>query len=70
MESWFDASLELMPPASAEEEIPLLIEVEGLGKFQGKNTTTQNTKRTYAQFLGIPYAKPPVGERRFLVSIA
>ena len=37
------------------QSLNLLLDVEGLGKLQGKETTTQLTKRPYAQFLGIRY---------------
>lgn len=36
----------------------------GLGKLRGKEGVTRNNHK-YQQFLGIPYAEPPTGDRRF-----
>jgi len=49
------------------QDLKLIVEVENLGTFKGKATTTQIGKRPYTQFFGIPYAKAPVNESRFLV---
>jgi carboxylesterase type B len=37
------------------------------GRVKGKRTTS-SLDSEYISFLGIPYAKPPVGELRFKVS--
>lgn len=44
-----------------------IVEVEE-GKLQGKVCKTLNNI-IYLTFKGIPYAKPPVGELRFSVSV-
>merc|ERR1711971_1190766 len=38
--------------------------LEGLGKLRGKAGVARNNHK-YHQFLGIPYAEPPTGDRRF-----
>lgn len=38
-----------------------------VGLVQGKVVNTIGKKIQYSSFLGIPYAKPPVGYRRFQV---
>lgn len=38
------------------------------GQVRGRRVTSV-LSIPYCQFLGIPYAKPPVGERRFQVEI-
>jgi hypothetical protein len=37
------------------------------GKLQGKISTSRDGREFY-EFLGIPYAQPPVGKLRFLVN--
>ena len=37
--------------------------LEGLGKLRGKAGVARNNHK-YHQFLGIPYAEPPTGDRR------
>ena len=37
------------------------------GALKGKNLTSRNNN-TFFAFMGIPYAKPPVGNLRFKVS--
>ena len=37
--------------------------LEGLGKLEGKTGEARN-KAIYYQFLGVPYAAPPVGVNR------
>lgn len=39
------------------------------GPIQGIRTQTITGLTTYNKFLGIPYAKPPVGNRRFQVRL-
>lgn len=39
------------------------------GKVQGRAFESVLTKTEYYGFLGIPYAKPPLGDLRFRVSI-
>lgn len=51
---------------SIKEDDPV-VEV-GQGLIQGTIRSTPKGKSYYA-FLGIPYAKPPIGELRFQVSI-
>lgn len=37
------------------------------GALQGLHYKTQLSNKSYVSFLGIPYAKPPVGDLRFKV---
>jgi carboxylesterase type B len=37
------------------------------GTLQGIHYKTQASNKPYVSFLGIPYAKPPVGDLRFKV---
>lgn len=46
----------------------LIVEVNQ-GKLQGQEFESVLTKEPYYGFLGIPYAKPPLGELRFQVRI-
>ena len=50
---------------TASEE-QLEVKLEGLGKIRGKTGVARN-KDTYYQFLGVPYAEPPTGERRYYI---
>ena len=45
----------------------MLVQVEE-GKLQGVEQKSSDTGKQYCAFLGIPYAKPPVGELRFKVN--
>ena len=49
---------------TADEE-HLEVALNGLGKIRGKTGVARN-KETYFQFLGVPFAEPPIGERRYL----
>ena len=40
------------------------VTLEGLGTLRGKAGEARNSHK-YHQFLGIPYAEPPTGDRRF-----
>nr|UYG55611.1 esterase 2 [Geocoris pallidipennis] len=51
--------------AAAEPATTVSVEVPGLGRLRGTTNTTLWTRRTLYQFMGIPYAKPPSGPRRF-----
>ena len=46
----------------------LEVKLDGLGKIRGKAGVARN-KDTFYQFLGVPYAEPPTGERRYLKNI-
>ena len=46
----------------------LIVEVSQ-GKLQGKESKSILNGNTYYSFLGIPYAKPPIGDLRFKVSL-
>lgn len=50
---------------SRTENEHLLVQVEQ-GKLRGKECRSVLQKK-YCCFLGIPYAKPPIGELRFMV---
>ena len=39
------------------------VTLEGLGTLRGKAGEARNSHK-YHQFLGIPYAEPPTGDRR------
>ncbi|XP_053676821.1 esterase E4-like [Anopheles nili] len=43
----------------------ITVPIEGLGQVMGSETVTARTQQIVYQFLNIPYAAPPVGERRF-----
>jgi len=47
-----------------EGEESIEVTLEGLGKLKGKPGEARN-KAIYYQFLGVPYAAPPVGANRF-----
>lgn len=38
-----------------------------VGKLRGKRSYSSFSNKTYYSFVGIPYAKPPVGDLRFKV---
>jgi len=44
------------------------VEIPSLGVVVGSTTQSQWKNRTIYQFRGVPYAEPPSGKRRFLVS--
>jgi len=44
-----------------------VISAGDLGKIQGLVSRSRNTGREFLQFYGIPYALPPVAEKRFMV---
>lgn len=44
-----------------------IVSVANLGWLRGTNAQTKWTNRTYYQFLGVPYAEAPSGNRRFKV---
>lgn len=46
----------------------LIVEIES-GKIRGIEQQTIFDEKKFYAFRGIPYAKPPIGERRFLVCI-
>ena len=49
----------LVVVVAGDEEVSL----EGLGKLRGKAGEARNNQQ-YHQFLGIPYAEPPIGDKR------
>lgn len=51
--------------ASADDSTPPMVTVEN-GMLRGRTLTTAKDRTIYS-FEGIPYAKPPVGDRRFKV---
>lgn len=51
--------------ASADGFTPPMVTVEN-GMLRGRTLTTAKDRTIYS-FEGIPYAKPPVGDRRFKV---
>jgi len=53
----------VLAAVTADEE-HLEVSLNGLGKIRGKTGVARN-KETYFQFLGVPFAEPPIGERRF-----
>lgn len=44
-----------------------LVKIENLGVVEGKNLELKDGRLVNA-FLGIPFAKPPIGELRFKVT--
>ena len=38
--------------------------VTGLGKIRGRRVKTSRSNRSLISFRGVPYARPPTGERR------
>lgn len=54
---------------SETEQDELLVTVKQ-GKLRGKRNSSKYSKKKYYSFLGIPYAEPPVGKRRFKVTIS
>ena len=51
--------------AVTSDEEHIEVSLDGLGKIRGKSGVARN-KETYFQFLGVPYAEPPIGKRRYL----
>ncbi|CAG9764883.1 unnamed protein product [Ceutorhynchus assimilis] len=47
------------------DENPLIVDIS-TGKIEGQELKTVDQKKPYYAFQGIPYAKPPVGELRFM----
>jgi hypothetical protein len=43
-----------------------IVELEGGGKVQGRISTSRDG-REYYEYLGLPYATPPIGELRYEV---
>lgn len=52
----------------AYSEDPLLV-TTSMGQIKGHYRTTKTNTTTYKAFTGIPFAQPPIGSNRFLVSI-
>ena len=54
------------------EVVGIQVEVPILGTIEGKEINTignlNNPRKTYFTFRNIPYAEPPIGEKRFSVS--
>jgi len=53
------AAAAAIPPTAAQTPPPV-VEVPGLGSLSGKSS-----REGVAKFLGVPYAKPPTGDRRW-----
>lgn len=51
---------------SETEQDELLVTVKQ-GQLRGKKNNSNFSKKEYYSFLGIPYAEPPIGKRRFKV---
>ncbi|XP_058123526.1 glutactin-like [Anopheles ziemanni] len=65
---WCSLLLALICSTSYSSGINLSI--RGLGEVQGSETKTARTEQVVLQFLNIPYAEPPVGQRRFKAPVA
>ncbi|XP_065210029.1 juvenile hormone esterase-like isoform X1 [Planococcus citri] len=52
-------------PPNIAQIAHLIVEVEQ-GKLRGKESIAKYSRKKYCSFLGIPYAKPPVGNLRFM----
>lgn len=46
----------------------MIVQVEE-GKLRGIEKTSSHTGKQFNAFLGIPYAKPPIGDLRFKVRL-
>ena len=55
-------------PPNIAEIAHLIVQVEQ-GKIRGKQSTSKYSRKKYCSFLGVPYAKPPVGDLRFMVNL-
>ena len=58
------AALVLVTCAVFPAETEVEVEVAGLGRVRGKQGTARSGD-IFQQFLGIPFAEPPTGNRRF-----
>jgi hypothetical protein len=54
---------------SPTPEPPKIIVSTSLGKYEGTNNEISRNGRAYYNFVGIPFALPPIGELRFKVII-
>jgi carboxylesterase type B len=51
----------------AQSSVKPVVKVQQ-GLLQGKTLTSARSKNKFTGFLGIPYAKPPVGDLKFKVT--
>lgn len=65
---WYFKAIVLVLSVINSSKCDDLIVTTSLGKVEGKQVDSILPNEKYYAFLGIPYAKPPVGELRFMVS--
>jgi hypothetical protein len=64
--SGFIAVLPLFIFGSIASEVDPIVHIHE-GSIRGRTLTSIRSNRTFFAFMGIPYARPPIGELRFKV---